>query len=178
MWVGGTRIMRWYNIIYIIIISLPIYGAGRTQESELRGPELLWHRTRREEICDCRYRLQAGRQYSWGRRRPEVFFRNRLPVGRNSIHVSPFSVTTCEKSHTMGCGTSSAEAGRGRLRADKELYLPSTELHFNAGQMQRLNDNFLRGYENSGTCCSEYVYIYRPTVRMSLPTESGYLIIL
>jgi len=50
----------------------------------------------------------------------------------------------------MGCGTSSTATGRGRLRADKELYLPSTELHFNAGQMQRLNDNFLRGYENSG----------------------------
>ncbi|XP_050053254.1 uncharacterized protein LOC114126372 isoform X1 [Aphis gossypii] len=49
----------------------------------------------------------------------------------------------------MGCGTSSTATGRGRLRAEKELYLPSTELHFNAGQMQRLNDNFLRGYENS-----------------------------
>ncbi|XP_060862312.1 uncharacterized protein LOC132939253 isoform X1 [Metopolophium dirhodum] len=49
----------------------------------------------------------------------------------------------------MGCGTSNVENSRGRLRADKELYLPSTELHFNAGQMQRLNDNFLRGYENS-----------------------------
>ncbi|XP_060838676.1 uncharacterized protein LOC132920361 isoform X3 [Rhopalosiphum padi] len=49
----------------------------------------------------------------------------------------------------MGCGTSSTATGSGRLRADKELHLPSTELHFNAGQMQRLNDNFLRGYENS-----------------------------
>ncbi|XP_026811347.1 uncharacterized protein LOC113552700 [Rhopalosiphum maidis] len=49
----------------------------------------------------------------------------------------------------MGCGTSSTAIGRGRLRADKELHLPSTELHFNAGQMQRLNDNFLRGYENT-----------------------------
>lgn len=58
----------------------------------------------------------------------------------------------------MGCGTSSTATGRGRLRADKELYLPSTELHFNAGQMQRLNDNFLRGYENSGTCARQILH--------------------
>lgn len=142
------------KIIYIINILLGTYTAraGRKKQ-ELRGPELLWHRTR--EISDCRG-LAGETISSWGqwrrRRWPEVFFRNRLPDGRNSRHVSPFSVTTCEKSHTMGCGTSNVETGRGRIRADKELYLPSTELHFNAGQMQRLNDNFLRGYENSGKC--------------------------
>ncbi|XP_025405104.1 uncharacterized protein LOC112679494 [Sipha flava] len=46
----------------------------------------------------------------------------------------------------MGCGPSGAA---DRHRADRELYLPSTELRFNAGQMQRLNDHLLRGYENS-----------------------------
>ncbi|XP_050538114.1 uncharacterized protein LOC126903728 isoform X2 [Daktulosphaira vitifoliae] len=44
----------------------------------------------------------------------------------------------------MGCGTST---GAG-CRLNKELYLPSTELRFNAGQIQRLNVNFLSGYEN------------------------------
>lgn len=48
----------------------------------------------------------------------------------------------------MGCGTSGIGGSRG---IDQELILPSTELRFNAGQMRRLNDNFLRGYENSGT---------------------------
>ncbi|XP_050432167.1 uncharacterized protein LOC126840459 isoform X2 [Adelges cooleyi] len=43
----------------------------------------------------------------------------------------------------MGCGSSTG------CRLNKELYLPSTELRFNAGQIQRLNNNFLSGYENS-----------------------------
>lgn len=55
----------------------------------------------------------------------------------------------CVGSVAMGCGSSGS---MDRLKADKELYLPSTELRFNAGQMQRLNDHFLRGYESSGTC--------------------------
>lgn len=51
----------------------------------------------------------------------------------------------------MGCGSSgtSGRENRGN-RGAEELYLPSTELRFNAGQMRRLNDDFLRGYENSG----------------------------
>lgn len=103
-------------------------------------------------------------------RRPEMSFRVRFPPSRHvrrpdgrthsrtvSLHLSrPSRLFVCRAtSSCMGCGSSSCGGGGGssRLRAvhNEDLYLPSTELRFNVGQMRRLNDHFLRGHENSGT---------------------------
>lgn len=183
MWVGGTRIMRWYNIIYIIIISLYLHGAGRTQK--IGAP---WTGTP-VTPCTAGGDLRLSVQVAGG----ETISMGSAVTG--SVLPQPVAGRTEQHPRQSVFGHHVWKVAHNGLRNEqcRDWPRPSTRrqgtiLAVDGTAFQRRSDATAQrqlparlrkfGYVWILRCCSEHVYIDR-NARMNLPTESdGYIIII